>query len=79
MTRSRLVLIVLTLCVALVPAIMAAALLRQYNQATLFDLIPAQSDEIMFWRQSATFAEVGFAGGYYTAYELTPRVGGFYA
>lgn len=79
MSRSRLVLTLLTLLVAVVPAITASILLWQFNQATLFDLIPAQSDEIMFWHQSATFAEVGFAGGYYTAYELTPRVGGFYA
>ncbi|MBK9123733.1 MAG: hypothetical protein IPM16_11530 [Chloroflexi bacterium] len=79
MSRNRLILALLTVFIAVVPTIMASVLLWQYNDATLFDVIPAQSDEIMFWHQSATFAEAGFGGGYYTAYELTPRIGGFYA
>lgn len=73
----------LTILVALgviaVPALVASVVLWHFNGATLFDTLPVQSDEIMYWHQAYTFSEVGFNGGYYTAGELLPRVARFYA
>jgi hypothetical protein len=65
--------------VVAVPALMASALLWHFDRATVFDTLPVQSDEMMYWHQAGTFAEAGFNGGYYTAAELLPRVGRFYS
>lgn len=65
--------------VSAIPAIMASVVLWHFNQATVFDTLPVQSDEMMYWHQAGTFAEAGFNGGYYTAGELLPRVGRFYS
>lgn len=69
----------LAVIVIAVPSVVASLVLWHFNQATVFDTLPVQSDEIMYWHQAYTFSEVGFNGGYYTAYELLPRVGRFYA
>jgi hypothetical protein len=65
--------------VVAVPALMASALLWHFDRATVFDTLPVQSDEMMYWHQAGTFAEAGFDGGHYTASELLPRVGRFYS
>lgn len=70
---------VLAAAAVIVPALMASALLWHFDRATVFDTLPVQSDEMMYWHQAGTFAEAGFNGGYYTAGELLPRIGRFYS
>lgn len=77
MKRSAYLLVAL-LVIAL-PTAMASGLLAHFNQAAITDTLPVQSDEIMYWHQAYTFSQVGLNGGYYTAFELVPRVGRFYA
>jgi hypothetical protein len=76
--RRVLYLLTATLVVA-VPAIMASALLWHFFHASIFDLVPVQSDEIMYWHQANTFAEAGFNGGYYTTGDVLPRIGRYFS
>lgn len=76
---KRTLYLVLAALIAAVPVAMASALLWHFDHATVFDTLPVQSDEMMYWHQAGTFAEAGFNGGYYTAGELLPRVGRFYS
>src|SRR5688500_1631643 len=76
---KRTLYLVLAAIVTAVPVAMASALLWHFDRATVFDTLPVQSDEMMYWHQAGTFAEAGFDGGYYTAGELLPRIGRFYS
>lgn len=55
--------------VAFLPLLITAILVGLLFQKGIADYVPFHKDELFYWHQSKTFAEVGFAGGYYTAYE----------
>lgn len=61
------------------PLLVGLFLLGARHNATLFDLVPAWSDDIMYWHQSQTFATVGFESGYYAWDENPAPLGNYYA
>lgn len=71
--------LLLAAIVIAVPTVVASIVLWHFNQATVFDTLPVQSDEMFYWHEAATFATVGFDSGYYAASDALPRVGRFYA
>ncbi|MEL6528179.1 MAG: hypothetical protein AAFQ07_20960, partial [Chloroflexota bacterium] len=56
------------------PLLVLAGMLetRTTHNGGICDKTLSFSDEIFYWAQAATFAEVGFNGGYYTVNEMTP-------
>ena len=58
--------------ILLTPTALTVGLMAYYTDATVGDLVPILSDEILYWHQAATFVEAGFNGGYYTEYERIP-------
>ena len=63
-----------TFVISLPLLIVSLWLVIQFD-ATLFDHAPFWNDEIYHWHQSATFAEAGFNGGYYSLDDNIPIAG----
>lgn len=64
------------------PWVVLLLLLRIYCGASLADAIPGGGDFILYWHEIATYASVGFKGGYYGFEELVAPatrlgIGGF--
>jgi hypothetical protein len=51
----------------------------QAENASFTDLFPLYSDEIYYWHQAATFAQVGFANGQYSIGEIPAQIGRYHA
>lgn len=64
----------LYLAVASALPIATILLLHFHIKADLRNFIPMSDDSIVYWHQAATFAKVGFEGGYYTHNELLPTI-----
>jgi len=73
--NPRLTRALLVAAVLLLPGLCMVGLVEGYLDARLLDFVPGGSnnDETMYWHQTATFKEVGFEGGYYTAHELPAK------
>lgn len=56
----------------LVPLIVSSVWLALQHDAHLLEHVPFWNDELYHWHQSATFAEAGFQGGYYSLNENIP-------
>jgi hypothetical protein len=62
-------------CVAGVP-ILIVILVRWFFDVPLSAFRPVLNDEVAYWHQALTFAQVGFRGGYYVLSEV-PNASGF--
>jgi hypothetical protein len=67
--QSKLVRIVLSAVVALVPVVAALLVVNLHVRGDLSKFVPYGYDEVLNWHQVLTFKEAGFQGGYYTLYE----------
>ena len=52
------------------PMVVSFALLHLWLGKSIVDYLPVQSDDLSYWHQASSFAEVGFGNGYYTYEEL---------
>jgi hypothetical protein len=64
--ESRIARGAVTACTLALPAIVTCALVAVLFHKTLLDYFPDASDELAYYHQIATFARVGFNGGYYS-------------
>ncbi|MCU0514187.1 MAG: hypothetical protein MUE40_16650 [Anaerolineae bacterium] len=58
------------LLLLLLPLLLTNALLWLFHGATVAQLTPVWSDEIIYWHEALTFARAGFDGGYYAVHEV---------
>jgi len=55
----------LRLLVAFIPSLLVIAILHFRYDTNIYEHVPIWNDEVGYWHQAATFAAVGFQGGYY--------------
>lgn len=70
--NQKFTLIILSAFAISLPIIIVSLWVALHFEASLFDHAPFWNDEIYHWHQSATFAEVGFNGGYYSLDDNVP-------
>ncbi len=56
----------LTVMFILTPVLLTTVFIWMFFTATIFDFIPAYTDEVGYWHETLTFVEHGFAGGQYS-------------
>ena len=56
-----------------IPVVTTLLLVRFVLDSSIYQHVPAFSDELMYWRQALTFLHAGFDGGYYTVHEAAAR------
>ncbi|MBI5667586.1 MAG: hypothetical protein HZC41_06225 [Chloroflexi bacterium] len=61
--------------IILLPLAATQLLLTTVLKTNITHLIPAWSDEVVYWHSALTFQHAGFNGGYYTFAELPARAG----
>jgi hypothetical protein len=62
-------LLTLKVFVALLPALIVVGILHFRYGTNIYEHVPIWNDEVGYWHQAATFAAVGFEGGYYALNE----------
>ena len=55
----------LRLLVAFIPSLLVVTILHFRYDTNIYEHVPIWNDEVGYWHQAATFAAVGFQGGYY--------------
>jgi hypothetical protein len=68
--ESRIARVVVTALILALPTVVTCALVGALFHKTLLDYFPDASDELAYYHQIATFARVGFDGGYYSFDEV---------
>lgn len=61
------------LLVSFLPALLVISILHFRYGTNIYEHVPVWNDEVGYWHQAATFAAVGFQGGYYSYNENTAR------
>lgn len=74
--RQRIIYGLLALFVILMPSLVGVVLVHWVHHTSINHFAPAWSDEVYYWHQSATFADVGLNNGYYTVSENQARLDG---
>ncbi|MCS6834431.1 MAG: hypothetical protein NZ750_00240 [Anaerolineae bacterium] len=70
---ARLLVVVLRIFVSCLPALLVVGILHFRYGTNIYEHVPVWNDEVGYWHQAATFAAVGFRGGYYSYNENVAR------